>query len=223
MLRDAAAEVNRHAGRVTSEVSAGVLFLHGWESSKRSYLARAEAVSADCGAQCLAFDLSGHGENTAAPADSFSPSQHLEEAVAAYDELAARDGVDPERIGVCGASYGGYLAALLAGERPVASLLVRAPALYPDAAFVVPPVARRTELVAGAGARPLRNLAAFEGPVLVVESEHDEVIPHAVVEAYVRSRAGIRHEVIAGAAHAMSEPSWNREYLELILGWARVL
>lgn len=205
------------------QIRAGVLFLHGWESSKRSYVRRGEAVDADCGAECLAFDLAGHGENAAAPADSFSPRQHLEEALAAYDELAARERVDPERIGVCGASYGGYLAALLVAERPIASLLVRAPALYPDAAFELPPLARRTELVATADARPLRNLAAFAGPVLVVESEFDEVIPHAVVAAYVASRPGIRHETIAGAAHAMSEPAWNEEFLRLILEWARTL
>ncbi|MDX6622780.1 MAG: uncharacterized protein QOE75_712 [Solirubrobacterales bacterium] len=210
-------------GDVTSETTAGVLFLHGWESSQRGYLPRAAAVREDCGAVCLTFDLSGHGENAAAPPDSFSPRQHLEETIAAYDALAATDGVDPGRIGVCGASYGGYLAALLTGQRPVASLLVRAPALYPDAAFELPPVRRRTELVATADAMPLRNLAEFTGPVLVVESERDEVIPHEVVAAYVASRPGIRQETIAGAAHALCEPSWNRAYLDLILGWARGL
>lgn len=208
---------------MAADTTAGVLFLHGWNSSKRGYLPRAAAVSADCGAECLAFDLSGHGENASARADSFSPSQHLEEAVAAYDELAARENVDPQRIGVCGASYGGYLAALLVGRRPVASLMVRAPALYPDANFELPPAQRRTELVAAADARPLRNLAAFGGPVLVVESERDEVIPPGVVAAYVASRPGIRHEVIPGAAHAISEPAWNEAYLALILEWARAL
>jgi pimeloyl-ACP methyl ester carboxylesterase len=208
---------------VTNATAAGILFIHGWESSKRGFLERARAVSADCGAECVAFDLSGHGEDAAAPADSFSPRQHLGEATAAYDELAARAGVDPGRIGVCGASYGGYLAALLIARRPVASLLVRAPALYPDAAFEMPPRERRTELVANAEARPLRNLAAFAGPVLVVESERDEVIPREVVAAYLASRPGIRHETIPGAAHAMSDPAWNQAYLDLILHWARQL
>ena len=200
-----------------------MLFLHGWNSSRRGYVPRAEAVSEDCGAVCLTFDLAGHGENAAAPAETFSPRQHLEQAIAAYDELAATAGVDPDRIGVCGASYGGYLAALLVGQRPVASLLLRAPALYPDAAFELPPAQRQTELVTAADALALRNLAGFGGPVLVVESEHDEVIPHEVVAAYLASRAGIRHKVIPGAAHAMREPSWNRAYLELILAWARAL
>lgn len=208
---------------MASETSAGVLFLHGWKSSKRGYLPRAEAVAADCGAECLAFDFAGHGARATAPADSFSPRQHLDEAIAAYDELAGRAGVDPSRIGVCGASYGGYLAALLIAHRPVASLLVRAPALYPDAALEQAPRERRTELVSAADALPLRNLAAFAGPVLVVESEHDEVIPHAVVEAYLSSRPGIRHEVIPGAAHALSEPTWNAAFLALILEWAREL
>ena len=201
---------------------AGVLFVHGWNSSSRSYVARGEAVEAACGAACLAFDLAGHGAGASAPPESFSPAQHLEQTVARYDELAARADVAPERIGVCGASYGGYLAALLVAERPLAGLLLRAPALYPDAAFELPPERRRTELVAG-GARPLRNLAAYAGPVTVVESEHDEVIPPAVVAAYVASRAGIRHETIAGAAHAMSDPAWNAEYLRLILEWAQTL
>jgi len=208
---------------MTAENSAGVLFLHGWKSSKQGYLPRAEAVTADCGARCLAIDLAGHGENATAPPASFTIHQHLDEVVAAYDELAASDGVDPRRIGVCGSSYGGYLAAMLVGERRLASVMVRAPALYPDAEFDVPPVRRRSQLITTAEARPLRNLAEFAGPVVVIESECDEVIPHEVVAAYAASRPGIRHETIPGAAHAMSDPAWNETFLALILEWARAL
>lgn len=50
----------------------------------------------------------------------------------AYDALRGAEGVDPARIGVCGASYGGFLAALLSGLRDPKRLLIRAPALYPD-------------------------------------------------------------------------------------------
>lgn len=203
--------------------SAGVLFLHGWESSKAGYVPRAQAVEADCGAECLAFDLAGHGEGAVRPASEFSPADHLDEAVARFDELAARKGGDPARIGVCGASYGAYLAALLAGERPVASLLLRAPALYPDTAIEAPPRDRRTGVEQPADALALRNLAGFGGPVVLVESEHDEVIPHSVVEAYLDACPQARHELIAGAAHALREPAWNEAFLALVLAWARDL
>lgn len=203
--------------------NAGVLFLHGWNSSQRGYLPRARAVEADCGARCLSFDLAGHGEHATRPASEFSPRQHLAEAAAKYDELAASAGVDPARIGVCGASYGAYLAALLVGERPLASLLLRAPALYPDAAIDSPPRERRTGVERPADALALRNLAGFAGPVTLVESERDEVIPHAVVEAYLAACPRARHTVIPGAAHSLSDPAWNEAFLAEILAWARTL
>jgi pimeloyl-ACP methyl ester carboxylesterase len=203
--------------------TAGVLFLHGWESSSRGYLPRARAANEAVGASCLAFDLAGHGAGAERPASEYSPREHLEQAIGRFDELAAREGVDLERIGVCGASYGAYLAALLIAERPVASLLLRAPALYPDTAIELAPRGRRTGLSGAGDAQPLRNLGAFAGPVLVIESEHDEVIPRAVVEAYLSACPQARHAVIPGAAHALSDPTWSKAFLALILAWARAL
>ena len=49
--------------------------------------------------------------------------------------LSDKRGVDAERIGVVGSSYGGYLAMLLASERNIHRLALRAPALYEDADF----------------------------------------------------------------------------------------
>jgi uncharacterized protein len=201
---------------------AGVLFIHGWESSQRSYRPRAERVAEELGATCLSFDLSGHGESGGA-ASSLTPNDHLADTLAAFDALARMPAVDPSRIGICGASYGAYLAALAIAHRDAKAVLLRAPALRPDSALDRSAGCGGTEYRAGDDVAPLRNLASFNGPVLVVESEHDEVIPHRVVQAYLDACPGASHAVIPGAAHAMTDPGWNEAFVELILEWAKAL
>ena len=113
--------------------------------------------------------------------------------LAAYDVLAAHRGVDPTRSRVVGSSYGGYLAAILTSLRPVRWLALRAPALYKDADWELPK--RQLDRRAGPGRLPaapvrpeenraLRACAAFRGDVLLVESEHDDVVPHPVIANY---------------------------------------
>jgi len=178
----------------------GVLFIHGYGSDMRGYRARAEAASAAMGGTCLTFDLGGHGKSSGT-LTSLSVLDHRLDALAALDKLVAEPGIDPNRIGVCGASYGGYLAAVLVSERPVSRLLLRAPALGED------------------GSVP-SGLSTFTGAVMVVESGEDEVVPKATIEAYLEACGGrARHEVIEGASHALTEPQWQRAFVDLIVEW----
>jgi pimeloyl-ACP methyl ester carboxylesterase len=109
----------------------GVLFVHGQQSSQEGYKDRAKSVSHSLDAVCLTFDLSGHGQDSA-NFDRYTVYDHLQDVKAAYDSLISFGVVNPERVGVCGASYGGYLAALLTASRTVKRLVLRAPSL-PDA------------------------------------------------------------------------------------------
>jgi len=184
----------------------GVLFIHGYGSDQRGYRSRAEAVVGAIGAVCLTFDLGGHGESSGTRA-SLTPLDHRRDALAAYDRLVALPGVDPNRIGVCGASYGAYLAAELVSERPVSRLLLRAPTLVGDA-----------------GGRPPVGITTFRGRVLVVESGEDEVIPRSTIAAYLEACGGrARHEVIEGATHALTDPRWQQAFVDLIVDWFRDL
>src|ERR1700738_4340129 len=89
----------------------GLLFIHGLHSDQAGYAVRAEAAVDALGVVCLTFDLIGHGHSPGV-LDDLTPEDHLYDAIAAYDRL--RDQVDVARpIGVCGASYGACLAALL--------------------------------------------------------------------------------------------------------------
>jgi pimeloyl-ACP methyl ester carboxylesterase len=145
--------------------------------------------------------------------------------------FAAQRGVDASAIAVVGSSYGGYLAAILTSLRPVSWLALRAPALYKDAGWDRPkrqchvdpdlPAYRRRS-VRWQDNRALGACAAFQGDVLIVESENDDVIPHPVIENYLAAFGKARSltsRVIDGADHGLSAESAQRAYTTLLLNW----
>jgi pimeloyl-ACP methyl ester carboxylesterase len=197
-----------------------IMFLHGRGSDQQGYASRATAVGKQLGAVGLTVDLSGHGRS--APPGSFGVGQHLADGLAAYQVLAMHPQVDDERIGICGASYGAYLGALMAARRPVRRLLLRAPALYGDAALARDerPPEPGAEVAA---AQLFAGLRGSGSDVLILESERDEVVPPAVIEAYLRGYPRAQHAVLGDATHALSRPEWNEAFIEVILDWFRPL
>jgi pimeloyl-ACP methyl ester carboxylesterase len=199
----------------------GILFIHGLHSTQAGYVERAEALVDALGAVCLTFDLGGHGESEGVE-PALALADHMGDVVVAYDRLVSERDVDPGRIGVAGASYGGYLAAVLTARRPVGRLAIRAPALYADADVPVPPAARTHRPGDGPNAA-LAAVRAFTGPFLVVESGRDTVVPAAMVRAYVDAAPTARHTVMAEAEHALLEPAWRTEFQALLVDFFRGL
>ena len=214
--RDLAGHVFDPGGAPSS--GAGLLFVHGLRSDQAGYRRRAQVASAALGAVCLTFDLSGHGKSQG-DLDELTPREHLADVLAAYDVLTGNAPVGTGRVGVCAASYGAYLAALLVSRRPVERLLLRAPALYADDDLDTPLGRRRASRADVRAPVLFQGLAGFGGDIMVLESERDEVIPHAVVEAYLEAFPRARHDVIAGATHALTEPAWQEQLVASILGW----
>jgi pimeloyl-ACP methyl ester carboxylesterase len=207
----------------------GVLFLHGWGGSQEQYLARAREIAA-LGCVCLTVDLRGHA-GTAAQKDAVTREDNLDDALAAYDTLTGHPGVDQDAIAVVGSSYGGYLAAVLSSLRPVRWLALRVPALYRDEDWHLPKQQLRKYglddyrrgRVRPDENRALAACAAFRGDALIVESEHDHIIPHPVIENYLaalKSAHSLTYRVIEGADHALSEKPWQEAYTSLLLNWA---
>lgn len=207
----------------------GVLFVHGWGGSQEQYLARARQIAA-LGCVCLTFDLGGHGD-TEPLQQTVSRESNLRDLLAAYDLLARQRNVDPDGIAVVGSSYGGYLAAILSAMRPVKWLALRVPALYIDSGWEVPKLqlhqeqdleSYRQRFVQASENRALRACSAFQGDVLVVESECDHLIPHPVIssylEAFTRARS-LTYRVIPGADHGLTREGWQRAYTTLLLHW----
>ena len=212
------------------EPGPAVLFVHGWGASQRHDIGKAKRL-ARAGFTGMTFNLRGHA-HTRHQVETVSRAHNFADLLAAYDVLAALPNVDARRIGVVGASYGGYLATLLTGCRAVRWLALQAPAIYQDGDFDRPKrelnldgelPRYRQQRLAPDDNRVLTAAARFTGDVLVVESGRDTVIPAPVVENYVdafrRSAASVRHEVFREADHALGEARWRHRYGTLLASW----
>jgi uncharacterized protein len=213
----------------TRDRASAVLFVHGWGSSQRHDIGKAKRL-AQLGYAGLTFNLRGHAR-TRRQRDTVTRADNLRDLLAAYDFLVAQPAVDPERIAVVGSSYGAYLAVLLTADRKVRALVLQAPAIYKDADFDRPKTALNLDGDLPAyRRRPLapddnlafRNAARFAGDVLIVESEHDTVIPHQVIANYCAAfaaAASVTHHLLRDADHGLSREMWRRTYGTTIGEW----
>ena len=233
--RDEAIEIQVDGRRLPGTLVApattvpGVLFVQGWGSGQDVYLPRAREIAA-LGCLCLTFEPRGVARGDPRH-ETVSREDNLRDVVAAYDLLADRPGVDASAIGVVGASYGAYLAAILTSLRPVRWLALRVPALYKDEDWGEPKRRLDRDELAAYRRRPLdpeenralRACAAFRGDVLVVESERDDVVPHPAIANYIAAFGqahSLTYRVIAGADHGLSEKPWQQAYTSLLVNWA---
>jgi uncharacterized protein len=213
------------------ERAPGVLFVHGWGGNQEQYLLRARTVAA-LGCVCLTFDLRGH-EKTQSQHETVTRQDSLHDVLAAYDVLAQRGAVDPERIALAASSYGAYIGALATLLRPVRWLSLRAPAIYKDADWHLPKrklhsdpefAEYRTRKHPSRDNRALEACARFRGDVLVVESQEDRIVPHPAVASYVSAFANARsltYRVIEGADHGLSNEPWKQAYTDLLVTWLK--
>jgi uncharacterized protein len=205
-----------------------LLFIHGWQSSEEGYIRRAQALL-KLGFICLTINLRGHGTSDGKLED-YSRADHLNDVLAAYDVLVSQPTIDTSRIGVIGASYGGYLASLLTAEKEVRWLVMRAPALYADNDFTVPTAqliaqeetkAFRHQEVRGEGNRALKAAQNFTGDILLIESEKDTIIPHQTILNFQHAAdpKKLTYEVIKDATHDLSTEEWKQQFIHIVVSW----
>ncbi len=178
-----------------------VLFIHGAGTSNRQrFLPFAEKL-AESGISSFLFDFSGHGESTGQMTNS-SLKKRVEEAEAATQFL---DTSKP--ITLVAASMGGHIALELIRNHPeIKNLILFCPAVYSEVAFEIlfteefSKVIREPESWRNG---PWENLKNFEGKVLLMAGERDEVIPIGVIELIQENAKNIETVIIPGASHLL--------------------
>jgi hypothetical protein len=129
------------------------------------------------------YDYRGYGRSGGSP----SVSALKQDAVALYDSLTQRAGIDPNRLVVHGHSLGAFLALHLAEERPVAGVALENPATNVDewVSSLAPWYVRMfvsfevdADLRGESNLKRVRVMDAI--PLLVVGGEEDNVTPPAM-------------------------------------------
>jgi pimeloyl-ACP methyl ester carboxylesterase len=206
------------------------LFLHGWLGRQNSDAAQALAK---LGHTSMTYAMRG---NSGSEGDitKMTKADFLTDAVVAYDYF--REQLDDDRmIGIVGSSFGSYLAVLLTELRDVRCLALRVPANYPDDIFNKPePTAVsnrkgayddwRKKILSPSDNKALRALHSFKGNVLIIESEHDEQVPHQTVCNYgmaVKGSSKRTFVVMRNAPHSLRNSSLQAIYRGLLCDWAR--
>ena len=162
------------------------------------------------------FNYRGYGGSSGSPGEQAL----FADALAIYDHVAARPGVDPKRIVVMGRSLGSGVATYLATQRPVSGVVLVTPydsiaavaqAAYP---FVVVDLLLRHRFDSVARA------PSIDAPVLILAGADDTLIPPSHAAALAKAwRGPVTSVVLPQAGHndiSMHRAYWSaiREFLD---------
>lgn len=184
-----------------------LLFCHGALFTIDRLLPHLSPIAERAGVALMMVSYRGFGRSS--PLERITRRTTADDAIAAFDALAARPDVDPARIVVMGYSLGGPPAAAVARARPVAGLVIGG--TYSRAADALDDLGlSRYAWLIGNDLDPAPTVAQLGQkrpvpPLLVVHAEDDESTRsyHAFAIAASAARAGVPVSVriIPGAGH----------------------
>ena len=193
---------------------------------------------AQAGIASLRFDFYGSGESEGDFAEVTFQGE-IADALAAVDFFRRQRGINPRRAGFVGMSLGGTVAAVAAYRARVQALVMwSAPAYLADLAARAAQFARAipgrenvvdynahrvsTDVLKGIDkVDPLRQIALFHQPTLLIHPEKDEYVPTFHADNYLKAAGAPVKEllVIRGADHTFSSLAWEREVINRTVQW----
>ena len=174
----------------------------------------------------MAFNFRGCGQSdgdylSQTHADAF------EDAETAVDFLLKQN-VDPQRIGIVGSSFGGYIAAMILPKIKAKSLVLHAPSACNhglseslEMGGLEEEVKYFSDRKNWEDSKSYKNIAIFLEALLVLKSQNDENVPSEVVNKYFQQAQTSKKEtkIINGADHRLSTFEMRNEAFNLISDW----
>ena len=219
----------------------GVVFFHGFTGDRMEshwLFVKCARALAEAGIASLRFDFYGSGESEGNFSE-VSVQSEISDAQGAVDFFRRQKGIDPDRLGLLGLSLGGTIAASVAAPSRIQALVLWSALAQPaELRKLAETQAKEAAGVKGAleygahvvsprfletvdGVDPLKAIAAFQGPTLIVHPERDELLPLSHPDDYFRmAGAAVKERVIvAGADHTFASVAWEREVIGRSVDW----
>jgi len=219
----------------------GVAFFHGFTGDRMEshwMFVKCSRALARAGLASLRFDFYGSGES-AGEFREMSLTGEIADGRAAVAFLRGQEGIDPQRVGLLGLSLGGLVAATLAPSVTAKALVLwSAVAHTARLRDMVKKSAKRIPGKPGAHEfdtreisprlvedvskfEPIRHLARFKGPTLIVHPENDEVISVSHARDFFWAAGADAKElaIIPGADHVYSSIAWEQEVILRTVQW----
>lgn len=219
----------------------GVVFFHGFTGDRMEshwLFVKCSRALAEAGVASLRFDFYGSGESEGSFSEVTLQSE-ISDAQGAVDFFRRQKGIDPDRLGLLGLSLGGAIAATIAAPSRCQALVLWAALAHPvELRKLAAEQAKELPGAGGAleynghivssrlledvdGVDPLKGIAAFGGPTLIIHPERDELLPRSHPDDLFRSSGATVKErvIIAGADHTFTSVAWEREVISRSVDW----
>lgn len=230
-----------HFPAPTKRLAAGIVLFHGFTGDRMEshwMFVKCSRALAQAGLASLRFDFYGSGESDGEFRE-MSLRGEIADGRAAIAFLRKQAGIDPIRVGLLGLSLGGAVAAALAS-----SVGAKAVVLWSAVAHT----ARLRDLVKQGGKKiagkagamefdareisprliedvlkvePIRHLARFKGPTLIIHPEMDEAVPISHAHDFLQAAGADAKElaIITGADHVYTSILWEQEVIVRTVQW----
>jgi len=221
----------------------GVIFFHGFTGDRMEshwLFVKCSRALAQAGIASLRFDFYGSGESEGEFREVTLQGE-ISDAKAAIEYFRRQKGIDATRLGLVGLSLGGAIAAMVAPQARARAVVLWAALAHPAHLRVLAESAS-TAIAGTNGSRefgsqhvsprfldkmdnidPLKSMARFKRPALIIHPEKDGYLPLSHPEDFFQAAGSPTKEkvIIPGADHTFTSLAWEREVIERTVEWFR--